>query len=165
MHLTYRISIRTLLLGILIFSQIRMPAQVANAGKVTSNYTYRHFTTSDGLPQIQITALFCDSRGFVWVGTKFGLARWDGKRFKLFTHREGGAGWQVVGINELDNGKIAVWWQSASFNIIDGDRVETIQLPNEWAASSIFSIVPAAESTRGSPFVWQLNCLPRVFSL
>ncbi len=37
-------------------------------------YPYQHFTVQDGLIQQQVTALHKDSRGYLWVGTKFGLS-------------------------------------------------------------------------------------------
>jgi len=42
---------------------------------------FRHFTTHDGLPHESITALAQTSDGQLWVGTKTGLAMYDGRRF------------------------------------------------------------------------------------
>ncbi|MEO0423137.1 MAG: diguanylate cyclase [Pseudomonadota bacterium] len=39
----------------------------------------------DGLPQTQVTALAQGERGYLWVGTRGGLARFDGVRFRSFT--------------------------------------------------------------------------------
>jgi hypothetical protein len=49
----------------------------------------RTFTASDGLPRDQVTALLADSRGFLWLGTQEGLARFDGVQFTLFGPAEG----------------------------------------------------------------------------
>lgn len=35
---------------------------------------YKQYTLRDGLPQMQITCLFQDSRGYLWVGTKGGIS-------------------------------------------------------------------------------------------
>jgi signal transduction histidine kinase/ligand-binding sensor domain-containing protein len=50
---------------------------------------YRQFTVLDGLPVNHITCLLQDSRGYLWVGTADGLARFDGVRFKTYSILEG----------------------------------------------------------------------------
>lgn len=111
-----------------------------SGGAITTRFTSRHFTSADGLPQIQVTYLFNDSKGFLWVGTKFGVARWNGKEFKVFTPKEGTVGKQVTTIAELPNGAIVVGWMSKSLNIIIGDHIESISTPAEWNIISVSSI-------------------------
>jgi signal transduction histidine kinase/ligand-binding sensor domain-containing protein len=49
----------------------------------------RTFGTADGLPGDAVTALLEDSRGFLWVGTQTGLARFDGTTFVVYTTDDG----------------------------------------------------------------------------
>lgn len=49
----------------------------------------RTFTAADGLPRDQVRALLADSRGFLWLGTREGLARFDGDEFTLYGVDEG----------------------------------------------------------------------------
>lgn len=44
-------------------------------------YPDKHYTTHDGLPQIQVLDMMQDSRGYIWVATKKGVARFNGERF------------------------------------------------------------------------------------
>lgn len=46
---------------------------------------YKQYGVKDGLPQSQVTALFEDSRGYIWIGTKDGVARFNGETFTSFT--------------------------------------------------------------------------------
>ncbi|WMN07209.1 ATP-binding protein [Marivirga arenosa] len=45
---------------------------------------YIHYTTDQGLPQAFISRIIQDKDGFIWVATMNGLARFDGKNFKIF---------------------------------------------------------------------------------
>lgn len=45
---------------------------------------FRHYQIEDGLANNTVFSLFQDSRGFMWMGTKEGLNRFDGTTFKAF---------------------------------------------------------------------------------
>jgi signal transduction histidine kinase/DNA-binding NarL/FixJ family response regulator/streptogramin lyase len=45
---------------------------------------YQLFTVNEGLPQNYLLGLAQDSAGFIWIGTKDGLARYDGYQFKIY---------------------------------------------------------------------------------
>ena len=45
---------------------------------------FRRLDTRNGLSNSQVNCVFRDSRGFVWVGTAYGLNRYDGYRVKTF---------------------------------------------------------------------------------
>jgi len=45
---------------------------------------FNHFTTESGLSSNLIFAMDQDSSGFLWLGTDFGLDRFDGRLFKHF---------------------------------------------------------------------------------
>src|SRR5574344_932521 len=51
---------------------------------VESSYSYRRYTTQDGLPQMLSESLVQDDKGYIWVGTLSGFARYDGFLFKQF---------------------------------------------------------------------------------
>ncbi len=45
---------------------------------------FRRLDTRDGLSNSQTNCIFRDSRGFVWIGTPFGLNRYDGYRIRTY---------------------------------------------------------------------------------
>lgn len=47
---------------------------------------FETFGPEDDLPHRRVTAIVQDHRGFLWLGTQNGLARYDGYRFKVFEH-------------------------------------------------------------------------------
>jgi len=46
--------------------------------------SFRHYTSADGLPSNCIRDIMQDSCGFVWFATDGGLARFDGREFRIF---------------------------------------------------------------------------------
>ena len=51
---------------------------------VIPDMKFRRLDTRDGLSNSQVNCIFQDSRGFIWVGTAYGLNRYDGYRFRTF---------------------------------------------------------------------------------
>ena len=51
------------------------------------NLNVTHYGPEDGLSQISVNTIFQDFRGFLWIGTRDGLNRFDGYRFKVFRHQ------------------------------------------------------------------------------
>jgi len=47
-------------------------------------YIYRQWSVKDGLPHDCVTCFAQDTKGFIWIGTDNGLARFDGDDFKIF---------------------------------------------------------------------------------
>ncbi|MGN7884616.1 ligand-binding sensor domain-containing protein [Dyadobacter sp. 22481] len=47
-------------------------------------FRIEHYTDEDGLPQNSVYAIARDELGYVWLSTERGLARFDGKNFKIF---------------------------------------------------------------------------------
>ena len=52
----------------------------------TPQYTFNSWTENDGLPANSIWSLAQDGDGYLWIGTRAGLARFDGVRFVLWEH-------------------------------------------------------------------------------
>src|ERR1700730_3929998 len=47
---------------------------------------FSRLSTAQGLSQTQANQIVQDDQGFIWVGTQYGLDRYDGYEFKAFTH-------------------------------------------------------------------------------
>jgi signal transduction histidine kinase/ligand-binding sensor domain-containing protein/DNA-binding response OmpR family regulator len=49
-------------------------------------YKFKHLNINHGLTHNQVTAIFKDSKGFLWIGTSSGVNRYDGYNVKSFRH-------------------------------------------------------------------------------
>lgn len=78
---TVQSPIRLLILFCCFFAEIRAQNYLPIA---------RHFGIEDGLPHRQVNCILEDQRGFIWVATNGGVARFDGLRFKIFNKADNG---------------------------------------------------------------------------
>lgn len=67
---------------------------------------YKQYTVSDGLPQSEIVSLFKDTDGYLWVGTKYGVSRFDGTTFNSNSKENGILATIVRDIGEIKGGEI-----------------------------------------------------------
>ena len=61
---------------------VMMPVLTAMA--VIPDMKFRRLDTRHGLSSSQVNCVFRDQKGIVWIGTAYGLNRYDGYRFKTF---------------------------------------------------------------------------------
>ena len=50
---------------------------------------FKHFTVEDGLPSSECYQILQDQKGYIWIATDKGVARYDGTKFKNFTKEDG----------------------------------------------------------------------------
>ena len=54
------------------------------APSISSQLSYRRFTTLDGLPQMQAEMVWQDRDDYIWIGTLSGFVRYDGRTLTPF---------------------------------------------------------------------------------
>lgn len=102
-----------------------------------------NMTKEDGLPDNTVEVLFEDSRGYLWVGTDIGLAKYDGQTFKIFKEEDGLANNLITAITEDRAGNI--WVGSLlGVNKITDDKVVAHYDKSSGLAASEFSTANAA---------------------
>src|SRR6266700_3032453 len=58
----------------------------------TTSFNFRHLTSTEGLSDGIVRAIVQDKYGFIWIGTSYGLNRFDGINVKNFFSNHGDAG-------------------------------------------------------------------------
>jgi len=71
--------------------------------------SYTSYTTKDGLPSNIITAIFQDSKGYIWIGTNNGLCKYDGGEFTIYTTLNGLSNNWITSIMESPVNKGTIW--------------------------------------------------------
>ena len=89
------------LLGLLLLAAAPVPSRAMPAPAPTAAEAaapplvtpqFRRYGVADGLPSSNVYAVVQDRNGAIWFGTKGGIARFDGVRFKVFRHVAGDPG-------------------------------------------------------------------------
>lgn len=52
-----------------------------------AQYYFRHYQTDDGLSHSSVRSIIQDRKGFIWIGTRGGLNRFDGYKFKSYKNK------------------------------------------------------------------------------
>lgn len=91
---------------------------------------WKRFTTLDGLPSQNVWAgLVMEPNGLVWIGSNGGPARFDGRRFEVFSFEHGLTSIFVTALNRFEDGNLWVATQGGGLSRFDGKRFHTVQLP------------------------------------
>lgn len=94
----------------------------------------KKFTIEDGLVQQQVTCLFKDKTGYLWIGTKGGVSRFDGQDFRNLSHKDGLPSMFIVDIFEDRDG--FMWFATPEgLTRYDGANLKAFPFPNEWVQS------------------------------
>ncbi len=90
-------------------------------------FVFKDYGKEQGLANLAITCLLQDSEGFLWVGTKAGLFRYDGRKFQEF-HSSDPDDRSIMAIHQSINGNL--WIASEHGGLLQrrGDHFEPVVL-------------------------------------
>ena len=103
-------NIKTRMCKIFIFMTILTASNLCIVNADNYNTQFKNITIQDGLSQSTVEVLFQDSKGYVWIGTNYGVNRYDGYDFKLYKKEKDAsksiASNYITDIAEDDDGNI-----------------------------------------------------------
>ncbi|MGO9337987.1 MAG: two-component regulator propeller domain-containing protein [Terracidiphilus sp.] len=112
-----------------------------HAQSQTPQYVTTIWHTEQGLPQNSVNAMLQDRRGYLWVGTFGGLARFDGERFTLFdsANTPGFGSNEIYSLYESRSGVLWIGTVDGGLIRLDNGIATTYSerdgLPNRWVTS------------------------------
>lgn len=112
----------------------------------TNEFVCRAWRVEDGLPQNSVTAMLQAPDGYLWLGTRGGLARFDGVRFVVFGVAEGLQGLNVLTLCQDRQG--ALWIGAANcLSRYAGGRFTTFTTRDGLAGDLINDVAEDPEGT------------------
>lgn len=122
---------RFLLIAILIC----ITAEVVNAQR----YPFRTFSIEQGLSESVVYDMVQDDDGYIWLGTGFGLNRFDGIRFQNFFEAQGLNSSRIRSLHKDQRGRVWVG-SEAGVNYVDDDSIYSDPRFNVLANATVTAI-------------------------
>lgn len=101
---------------------------LSSIAQIQSFTHIKNYTTDDGLPHNIGYSVIQDSKGYLWFGTDDGLARFNGKSFKIYRSSNGLLSNYVIDVAESKDGKLWIGSWKGGLNYIYNDSVFTPKL-------------------------------------
>ncbi len=107
------------ILAFLIYTaQAGLPASAQNTQR--EQISFANISVENGLSQSSAQSIIQDYLGFLWIGTKDGLNRYDGDNFTVYRHSESNKSSiknnNIIAIQENNQGDLIVAFQSGGLN-------------------------------------------------
>jgi len=114
----------------------------------SAHISFKHLSLKEGLSQSPVFALFQDKKGFVWIGNREGLIRFDGYDFKKYVNKavkkQNTIHNDIRSIYEDNNGNL---WLGTSTGVYEfNTQSETFKPINFSDIPLVFSIIPDGQT-------------------
>ncbi|MEY4520871.1 MAG: hypothetical protein RIT10_56 [Bacteroidota bacterium] len=102
-------------------------------------YSFLNFSTAQGLPQSQVTAIDQDVNGYLWVGTLGGVTRFNGKEFVTYTSQNGLLNNRINCLKFMDQ---QLWiGHEGGISIIEKNNIKTIKFTKPYNNAVVVKII------------------------
>lgn len=153
-HLIRRLSLKrqgVLLLCAFPMFALALPgasaADSTNSPLPSDEWVVRSWQTKDGLPENTVYALLQTRRGYLWVGTGGGLARFDGVRFRAFGLQDGLGSVSISSLAEDSEGSLWVGTRGGGLSRGTNRRFKTFSQADGFGPVSVEALAAAKDGT------------------
>ena len=124
-----------------------------NIAVIAQNLYFEQIGTEQGLSQNQVTYIFQDSRGLLWIGTQDGLNIYDGYKFKVYKHEPGNP-------NSLSDYAINTIFESGSGTFWIGTREGLNRFDFRTNSFKIYKHFPDFSNSLVHNLIWCMSSKP-----
>ena len=115
----------------------------AETGSNVPAYVVKSWRTLDGLPQNSVTAMAQTPEGYLWVGTRGGLARFDGVHFRNYGLADGLRGLSIRALLEDGQGGLWIATRGGGLSRWRNGVISTLTTADGLAHEDVLSLAPA----------------------
>src|SRR5664279_241845 len=119
---------------------------------------FEHLTVADGLPENTVRSMLQDHLGYIWMGTQFGLVRYDGNKVVSFPYNRdnpyGFRGMQVGALFEDQHGDI--WIGTENLVRFERSTQRFIQYPDKNSSDFGFEFIRFMHQDKKG-FIWTVR--------
>ena len=102
-------------------------------------YSFVQYSTEEGLPQSQVTSICQDDKGYLWVSTLGGLAKFNGDNFSTYSTGNGLLNNRVTTVNFFDD---KIWvGHDGGLTIIHNNSLKPIAFTGEDKSRNVSKII------------------------
>lgn len=133
--------------------------------------SHRTLSVSDGVPQSFISGLVQDPQGFIWMATRDGLAKYDGRKFKVFRndHRDK----RTVAANIINNlyldqkGRLWIAYEEGEIDLLDTNTERITHLTDRQNFRILRGVFKTGKSiiAIGEQIFWMLGRNGKIYIL
>jgi ligand-binding sensor domain-containing protein len=109
-------------------------------GSFAQSYSFLNYSIAEGLPQSQVTSISEDHKGYLWVGTLGGLARFNGKEFKNFSTEDGLLSNRIFSL-DFHNEKLWIGHEGG-ISMYQNRKIKHWEFNEEFKKISVTKIIP-----------------------
>lgn len=124
------------------------PLALTNEPGPTSQLVFRSWGTQSGLPHNTVNAIVQTRDGYLWIGTRDGLARFDGVAFTVFGLHEGLQSVEVQTLFEDSHGTLWIGTSGGGLSRYNAGRLESVRFPEHLAASDTVTAIAEDNAAR-----------------
>lgn len=111
---------------------------------------FKTLSVSDGLPQSFVSSIVQDSTGFIWIATRDGLARYDGKKFKIFIHKAGDtttlASNTISGLYLDRDNRLWIMYETGDLDILNTRTEILFHFSKQLLYRSVYGVIKSGHS-------------------